>query len=1031
MSLFSVRSLLLTGALVLGAVASAAAQQGAVSGRVTDQSNGQPIVGARVQVVGTAITGQTNADGRFRFSSVPTGQQTIRVVALGYGAKNRTVEVRANEVATVDFAAALQAFSLEEFVVTATGEQSRKEIGNAISTVMTEDLTRTAPVANMGDLLAARAPGVQVLTGNLTGGGSRVRIRGNSSMSLSNNPIYFVDGIRIWSDVNSSSIGIGGSNPSRLNDLNPEDIESIDIVRGPSAATLYGTDAANGVIVIKTKRGKAGKAQWNFNVEAGAIRDENTYPTAYRGWTTGATAATTSSISNTAQCFLSGVIAKTCAQDSVSTYNLWRDPEVTPLGTGRRQQYGLSVRGGTEAVTYYLSGEWENETGPLQLGRVFEDVYKTRYNVTEIPDAIAKPNGLTRASFRTNVSARLSEALDVTASLGYVSSNQRLPQIDNNALGVGSNGYGGPGFKNNQVVHLAGQPARTNYGYRAYTPDEMFALTTRQAINRTTGSLTANFRPTSWLSLKATGGQDFTARKDTDLCERNVCPPISSVVISGYKSDNRTENFVYTGDVVANASYELPGSLRARTSLGWQFVKERFTANYTFAYDLPPGATTVSAGAVPSAAEATTETSTLGYFAEQWLGWRDKMFLTLGVRSDRNNAFGQDFQRVYYPKAALSWVISEEGFMAGRPGFINELRLRGAYGSAGRQPGPIDAIAYFAPSKASVDGVDTPTLLVSSLGNPGLKPERSTELELGFDMSMLNSSLNLEFTWFNKNASDALVLRPLPPSLGAINSRLENIGKVNNTGFEAVVNAVLLNRASVGWDATLSGSYTKNEVVDLGGLPPVVSANTQDREGYPIQGWWRRPYTYSDANKDGLIARSEVVVGDTAAYIGSSLPPYEVSLFTGFEVLGRKLRIQANVNSKFGGYQLNGTERIRCQSRGNCRAILDPTTPLDLQARAVAVRETGTGTEYGYIEKSDFLRLRELSASWTAPTSWARALRVSQLSVTLAGRNLALLTNYTGLDPESGYFGSNIGVVSDFQTAPPPTYYTFRLNVAF
>jgi TonB-linked SusC/RagA family outer membrane protein len=1019
------RAFLVASVLLGGTAGTAAAQQGAVAGRVTDQANGQPVVGARVQVIGTSITGQTNAEGRYRFSSVPTGPQTVRVVALGFGAQNKVVEIRANEVTTADFALAIVAFSLEEFVVTATGEQSRKEIGNAISTVMTGDLTRTAPVANMGDLLAARAPGVQVLPGNLTGGGSRVRIRGNSSLSLSNNPIYIVDGARVWSDVNSSSIGIGGTNPSRVNDINPEDIESIDVVRGPSAATLYGTDAANGVIVIKTKRGKAGKPQWNFNIEQGFSKDQNPYPIAYRGWRSGSTA------SNTTQCLLSNVIAGTCTQDSVSKYNLFDDDQVSPNGTGHRQQYGLNVRGGTDAITYYLSGEWEDETGTLQMGRVFEDYYKAKYSVNEIPEKVLKPNGLTRTSFRTNLTARISEDFDVDASIGYVTSLQRLPQTDNNTTGLLSNGFGGPGFKNNQVSHATGQAARTNYGYRLYTPDEFFTEAVEQGINRTTTSLTANFRPTAWLSFKATGGYDFTSRKDTDLCERNKCSPFGSISPVGFKEDNRTENFVWTGDVVGNANYDLLSNLRARTSLGWQYSKDRFNRNGTFSYDLPPGATTVTAGAVPSADEATTETATLGYFVEQWFGWRDRMFLTLAVRTDKNNAFGADFQRVYYPKAALSWVISDESFMAGRPSFVNEFRLRGAYGSSGRQPGPNDAIAFYTPSTASVDNVDTPTLLVSSVGNASLKPERSTELELGFDMSLLNSNLNLEFTWFTKDSKDALIARDLPPSLGAVGSRFENIGEVNNTGFEAVVNAVILNRPDVGWDLTFAGAYTKNEIIDLGGLPPIVGTTTSDKEGYPIQGWWQRPYTWGDTNGDGLIARSEVAVGDTNVYVGPSLPPTELTLFTGFEFLDRKVRIQANLDSKLGGYQLNGTERIRCQSRLNCDAVIDPTTPLWKQARAVANRETGTATQYGFMEKTDFLRIREVSATWTMPDGWARAIKASRLSLTVAGRNLAVFTDYTGLDPESGYFGTNIGVVSDFQTAPPPSYYTFRFNVAF
>ena len=1002
----------------------AAAQSGTVTGRVTDRLSGSPLVAARVHVMGTSLITSTNADGRYRLSGVPGGQASVRVVALGYAAVTQVVTVDPATPVTSDFSLALAPYSLDEFIVTATGEQSKREVGNAVSTVDVSELARTSPVSNMGDLLAARAPGVSVLPGQITGAGSRVRIRGNSSISLSNNPIYVVDGVRVWSDVNSSSIGIGGSTPSRVNDLNPDDIESIDVVRGPSAATLYGTDAANGVIVIKTKRGKAGKPVWNAYVEQGFIEDNNDYPTAYRGW------RDLSTISNATQCLLSQVLAATCTQDSVSSFNLFQDPTSSPNSTGRRQQYGLQVGGGSDVAQYYLSAEWEDETGTTRMPEVFRTRLMSDRNISEVPEKQEYPNALTRTNLRGNLNANLSDKLDVAINGGFVSSSQRLPQTDNNTTGLMSNALGGPGHRNNIVN--PGDGAREMFGWRRFSPDDFMAETVQQDINRTIMSGTTNWRPASWLNFRGVLGLDFASREDSDLCRRDECVPFVGdfAYQSGFKQNDRTTNWVYTGDVSAAGNYTLASNLRARTTLGTQYVKERFARNGAFSYDLPPGATTVTAGATPAADESTIETATLGYFAEQWFGWRDNVFLTLAVRSDKNNAFGRNFDRVYYPKAALSWVISDEGFFP-KGSVLSNLRLRGAYGASGRQPGPNDAIPFYAPSTSSVEGLDTPSVIDSAVGNVALKPERTTELELGFDASFFANRFNLEFTYYDKNANDALVNRLLPPSLGSASARFENLGRVNVKGIEAVVNATILNTSSFGWDITLGWATATDKVADLGGTPPIIGSVQSTKLGYPINGYWVRPYTYEDANGDGIIALSELNVSNDTVFAGYPQPRNELTVFSGFDLFNRKVRIQANMDYK-GGYKLyNNTERIRCDTRINCRGNVDPTAPLWEQARAVAARQHASRTVYGFIEDASFFRFREVSATWTMPDRWARAIKAQRAALTIGGRNLGVITDYTGIDPESGYFTTLSGNQNDFQTAPPPSYFTFRLNLTF
>lgn len=1022
---FGTTSVVAAGMLALVA-GPAAAQSGTIVGRITDASSGQPLVGARVSVIGTSLVTNANAEGRYRLVGVPLGEHTFRVAHIGYASINRTLSVVAVDN-TLDVTLTATPFSLDEFVVTATGPQERREVGNAISTIEVANLVRESPIANMGDLLVGKAPGVQVLPGNLTGGGSRVRIRGNSSISLSNNPIYVVDGLRVVSDVNSSSIGIGGTNPSRVNDLNPEDIESIDVIRGPSASTLYGTDAANGVIVIKTKRGRAGAAQWNTYVEGGIIKDYNDYPTAYRGWRTGGTAATTSTASNTVQCLLNQVIAGTCTQDSVTTFNLFNDPDATPNGTGYRQQYGAQVAGGTESVRYFLSSDWEREIGQLRMPDFAVDRLKALRQLDEVPYDQFRPNMLQKANIRANVNATLGPKLDVAVSTGYVSSTQRLPQTDNNTTGLLSNAYGGPGFKGNIVN--SGGVVRENFGYRLFTPDEFFSETVRQDINRTLLSGTANYRPTTWLSGRATVGADFISREDSDLCRRDECVAFATFK-DGFRENNRSTFFNYTADANVTTTFQLAPSLGSKSTAGVQYIKEKFARNGAFAENLTPGSTTVSAGAIPSADETTSESITLGFFLEQTLTYKDRLFLTGAVRSDKNSAFGDSFNRVYYPKASVSYLLSEEPFFP-KTSTLNSLRLRGAFGASGRQPGGNDALAFFAPTTASVNDVDEPAIVFSSLGNKKLKPERSEEWELGFDASFFNSKLNVEFTYYNKTAKDALLNRIIAPSVGTAASRFENIGSIKNKGVEFAINAPLINGRNFGWDLTVSGSYLSNKIQDLGGVAPIIGTTISQREGFPIDAYFLQGYTFTDANGDGLIALSELTVDPEQSFVGYSQPRGEFSVFTGVELFGRKLRITGLADAKIDGFQLNGTERIRCDSRFNCRGDVDPTAPLDEQARAVAVRQSPSRTQFGYVESAEFIRIREVAATYTLPSSWARALRANRLSITASGRNLAVFSGYSGLDPESGFFGTNTGLQSDFQTVPPPTYFTFKLNAAF
>ena len=1008
---------------VLGAGA-AAAQQGTITGRVTDARSGQPVPSAQVRVVGSNQVALTNAEGRYTLRGVSPGATTVRVLVIGYSERSQPVTVAPGEPATLDFAVQPSAISLAPVVVTATGEQRRTEVGNSIAEVPAAELVRTSAVSNVGDLLTSRTPGVTVTPGTQTGAGVRVRIRGTSSLSLTNNPIYVIDGVRVEGSTGSSTVSVGGTLPSRIGDLNPDEIQSMEIVRGPSAATLYGTDAANGVIVITTKRGVAGRTQWSYYTEQTAIRDRNDYPDAFYGW------RATSTPTNGVQCFLSQVASGACAQDSVTVYNPTKDSQSTPFGTGYRQQHGLQLRGGSEAVRFFLHGEWEDEDGVTQVPR-FERRFLASRGLSLLPEQ-ESPNRLNRVTARANLNFNLPGNADVAVNAGYTSQDLRLPRSDDSGTpGIAANIYGGPGFRYN--TNAAGD---TLYGWREFTPRTIYQAVTTQSIERLISSVNGNWRPQGWLALRGNAGLDFANRTDTQLCRLSECP--STTDRQGFKIDNRTNFFVYTLDGAGTATRSFGDRVESQTTLGVQFYRNLLDRNGASGTQLPPGATTVTAGAIKAADESTTESRTLGGYLEQRLAFNDRLFVTGGLRSDRNSAFGADFERVYYPKLSASWVISDEPFFP-TPAFLGQLRLRAAYGASGVQPGTTDAVPYFSATRVLGESGEVPGVVFSAIGNPDLKPERSTELELGIDGRFWNERISTELTYYDKSSRDALIERVLPPSLGTgLTVRFENLGEVRNWGWEALVNARIVQADAFNWDVTLNGTTNSNELITLGGVPTIVTSSTlRQAEGFPLNGWWSRPLqSYEDKDGDGIIeysdnpTLSEIVVGDTAEFHGYSSPRTELSVTNGFELWNR-LRFSALVDYKGGHLVYNNTERIRCASRNNCESLVDRNAPLADQARTVAVRQHPSRTVAGFFEPGDFVRLRELSLTFSAPDRWAsRFFHSRDVTATMAMRNVGILwTKYSGVDPEA--FGSTADAPSSFQAFAPPTYFTFRLNLGF
>ena len=1030
-------------------VAAAAGAQGTIQGSVTAQG-GTPLQEVRVLIVGTSRFGSTGPDGKYKVVGVPGGAAEVRLLRVGYAEQKKSVQVIDGQTATLDFVMVPSVVQLQEVVTTATGEQRRVEIGNAVENLSVSKLTETAPVRTISDVLNARVPGVMVQQGSQTGSGQRIRVRGISSLSLSNEPIFVIDGIRMSSNNGSTSFGNGGNDFSRLGDISPEDIENIEIVKGPSAATLYGTDAANGVVVITTKKGRAGAAHWTTYAEGGILDDRNWYADNYTLAGMNPTTKAKLVLGNSG-CTLVAVSLGTCVKsdgskgyDSVRVYSPIKDPSVTPLGLGYRNAQGLQVQAGNDQIRYFLSAARDDETGTFKLDPYERDKYKAA-GLTIHPWQ-ERPNSRLLNSFRGNINAQVNPQFDASVNFGYNSVEALTSNESNNTVGIGSQAFGGPGYRNNGLVSGLSDSL---VGYRAGTPGLIWAEKLQQNINRMILASNLNWRPTSWLQTRANVGTDLTDRNDTRLHMNGEGWPLTSTYRDGQAFNARTNITNLSADLGATANYN-PSHfswLNLKTTLGTQYNNSRLDQNSAGGTTLPPGAITASAGSIPSASEGFTIQKTWGVFVEQSAAFRDRLYLTAAVRSDQNSAFGTKFQRVYYPKASLSWVVSDEDFFPRRSIFsaISDLRLRLANGTSGVQPGPNDALRTFSAGSASIKNTDAPIETFNAIGNDSLRPERSTEWETGFDSKLFGNRVQFDVTYYSRSTRDALIGAIIAPSLGSGATRQnQNLGKVKNAGLEVTLGGQLIDRRQLGLDFHFNTSLNANKVVSLGTTPPQIGVSNWTVAGKPIGGIWAKPITgWNDKNGDGYLTVDEVtIVSDTVrdasgavigvgTFRGYAEPRYLTTLTSGIDLFNHHLRFQNLFDWRGGNKYYNQTERIRC-TRPNCNGLFNPSASLEEQAMDVAAIYSPEKTLDGYFQPGAFVKWREATVTWTLPQGLLSHTRARDASVVFSARNIKLWTNYRGSDPESDFTATGGGdTPSEFQTFAAPTLFQLRLNIGF
>jgi TonB-dependent starch-binding outer membrane protein SusC len=951
-------------------------QERKVTGAITDINN-QPLLGVNITVEGTSTGAVSDFDGNY---SINVSSNDAVLVFTYVGMKTVRKTVGENDTVNVQMVEDDQ--SLDEVIITATGARKRVEMGNSIATLNVTDDVKERPINNIADLLQGQASGVQIgSSGGSVGMGSRIRIRGSNSASLSNEPVIYVDGILINSQANSISFETGGQSPSRLNDINPEDIESIEVIKGPSAATLYGSIAANGVIRITTKKGRAGEPRWSAFLETGAVNDVVTYPKNYQAL---------DASGNPGFNFEAG--DGTFVPSVINSFQPLNDPRTSPFRTGQSVGGGLSVSGGNENLTYFLSTSFTDSEGVLPVSNI------------------------KRTNFRGNFGTKVTDKLTVNLTTGYTNSELSLPLNDNYALGLMGQGLNGFSTINQ------------NDGWGEFTPAELFTIDTKQFINRFTTGLEAIWKPTEKINVRVAGGLDFTSRWDTQFFPTGEAPAFLNFD-EGARFSNRFNDFIYTLDGVGSYKTNLSENVTSRTSVGFQYLRTLSQGTLATGLQLVAGSNSIAGAAVTQSNEQTFEQITIGAFVEEQVGFNDKLFVTAAVRTDRGSSFGSSFKSVFYPKLSASWLVSnEEFFNKNDKSWINSLRLRGAWGASGVQPGTNDALRFFNPIAATVNGQNVTGVSIGGVGNADLKPERSVELEFGADMKLFSNRVGLDLTYFNKQTEDALIFRQLPPSLGVGAGRFENLGSVRNSGVEVTLNTRIIEKENFYFDLDIVGSFIDTKLKKLGdGIQPVIFGVQRHVEGYPLGGYWDEEYTFSDANGDGFISQSEVQVGETV-YLGTPFATTDITFSPTLGLFNDALVIRGLLNYKGGQKLYNNTGAWR-NGNSNTQELNDPNASLEGQARAVASKFFGTNA--GYIEDASFWRLREVSLTYNLPLAFSKKIGFSRTSLTLSGQNLGVWTDYTGLDPEISSTGQSNFVTQEFLSQPPIRSWKIRLNLSF
>jgi TonB-linked SusC/RagA family outer membrane protein len=951
--------------------------QGTVSGNVTDAAYGGPVAGANVVIKGTSTGTTTDFDGNYEIS-ISSFPATLVFSSLGY----ETQEVRVTGARTLNVSLGESATGLDEVVVTGLGTNiKRSNLANAVSTVSSQELVGTTAQTTLDGALYGKLTGVNITSSSgAPGGGFALRLRGISSINGNNQPLYIVDGVY----VNNAEIPSGlrfasGANrgneensSNRIADIDPNDIENIEVLKGASAAAIYGTRANAGVVIITTKRGRQGKTDIRFSQDTGF----NTIikKLGLRPWTA-------QSVEDTFGAAEVDLFNQAIANGGLIDY----EDEIYGE-TGFITDTRISASGGGDKTRFFVGASYRDEEG------------------------IIENTGFNRFSIRANIDHEISKTFSFSASSNFVRSTSSRSFTGNENEGGLSYGYNlaftRPWidlFPDENGIYpdnpnSAGNPILVRDLAKNEDTNNRFI----QGMKFTTNILDSG---NNVVRLIFNGGIDYLAN------ETYVYVPEIHQAQRGNQN-----GFVGVGkNIFTNYNYQaigvwnhdaMGGDLALTTQGGISYLEQQTDLVFNQATQLIPNQTNLGQGSAQQINQTTSDVKEFGYFAQVEGNFKDQLIGTLGYRLDKSTLNGDPNKFYGFPKASLAVNLHNFDFWGGSS-FLNRMKLRAAYGETGSS-GAFGS-AFTSLNQVSIGG-NGGSSINALKGDPDIEPETSSEFEVGFDAGLFND-VSLEVSYYNRNVNDLLLNRVVPTSTG-FGSETTNLADLKNYGIEVGLNVNAFNEENFIWKSTLNFWFNRSEVTRLD-----VPAFPQPGAGFGLglgtfyieEG---KPVTQLAGNVDGVPTQ-----------IGNVEPDFQMAFNNSFTVF-KQFDVSFLLQWKKGGDNINLSKLL---------TDLGGTTP-DLDTAAGQERAGLGFVAERFIEPAGYLRLREAAIYYRLPQSALDFFgdTVSAVKLGVSGRNIFTITDYSSYDPETSTNGG-AGLSSGIEVTPFPStkQFYFHLNVNF
>jgi TonB-linked SusC/RagA family outer membrane protein len=1087
------------GVLVCAASTASAQAGTTISGTVTTEQ-GIPLPGATVLIQGTTTGAHTDDAGRYVIvvpADRANGQSGVLVArVIGYSARTVPIVLTAGSTINQNFSLTVNPLNLDAVLVTGAGTSTTRErLTTTINSVDSSALTRAANPQNVVSALAAQAPNVEVRTqSGEPGSSASIKIRGAASLSGTNQPLFVVDGQPIDNQTFSTQSIANGSGtaagadastvaPNRASDINPADIESIQILKSSAAAAIYGARAANGVVLITTKSGTPGATK--YTVSSTETFDRVNMPDVLQHQ------------------FVQGIdsVAATCGGPDCSVARYSWGPAAAPgtplfdhsnelFDTGVTADNNLQVSGGNDRTTFYASGGLMNQNGYLKGPN-------NKYN---------------RATIRLKGTQQINSKFKIGGNLSYIDTRGKFVQKGSNLSGVMLGALRTPPNFNNEDTYL---PNGLQRAYRfpnatsvaamenaVYYDNPFFVLDNpgnRSELGRSVANLTADWTPLEWLSVNETLGADYY--NDWRL---ESLPLTSGGDAVGNVTRNDLNNLEIDHNLIATAKHTFGTNTDLTFTVGQNLNSRRLRQTFAFGEQLiAPTPFNIQNTITPRVQEYRALRHIEAYFGQAELSLFDQLVLNLGLRNDGFSTFGSANPRANYPKASAAWTFSNLINNRDRTGLFSYGKLHVAYGETGKEPPAYAAVTALSSTNfftlsgfgdALKSGINGQGALSTSLivGNPNLKPERNKETEIGADLAFLNSKIDFSATGYNKKGSDIILSAPINASQTGSNQQVLNAATITNKGLELTLNLHPLQRPDAAWDIGVQYGKNKGNVQSLNGAQFI----TYNLEGFNgaigasaigfapgvIQGAdfvrCGRGLTNVAVTGMGVVADIDALCGSapkgalflgpdglpvpdaTQRIIADPNPKYTMSYSSSMR--WHKLSLSGLLDVRKGGSVWNGTRGVldffgtgidtknRTMTNGaygvNYALKNYPTVAGPGADNHVVPFQTeaqwqdwflGDGGGFGsvgaqFVEDGSFAKLREISLTYTLDNQTFKNLTgFSSADIRIAGRNLKTWTKYTGFDPEVNLGGAEFLTQGlDYFINPPTRSFVLSFSLS-